>query len=264
MVVKVLALGVVGHAVATTSRSGMRVFLEEWILGDGQMPEPAVGDTLRGIGLWLTCRSSSPSAGADSMQMVEPGGAEWATDSVLDGEVVLRREDPEAAIVRVGEHLFVVQGEWKEFGDPAPHEDPVDLRVVPVGLPGVGERICLVGSFRVMAEHEFHKGYRFGSGMPDVRANWEVSAIHRERYARYSDRIIDVTPLERIDTWADLDEPVMYVLDLVPSDEPYAPPPVMARLHASLRDSMIPLRLRLYYMNQWFRRHWPWGRHFAG
>jgi hypothetical protein len=246
----------------------MRAYLEQWILHDGQLPEPAVGDTLRGIGLSMICTSAGPSSGVDSWQVAQaesPGG--FTTVIEVDGEVVKRRNDPEAAIVRVGEDLLVVQGEWKDFGDAPYGEDPIDMRVVPVGLPEVGGRVSLVGTVGVMAEHEFEPGYgryHIGTGMPDVRANWEVTAIHKERWESGKDRVVDVTPIEKIDAWADFDEPVIYALDLVSSSKPFVPPNRAARLLTPGRISLSHVRLRLHVWNHWFRRHWPWGRHFAG
>jgi hypothetical protein len=202
----------------------MRAYLENWILHDGQLPEPAVGDTIRGIGLWMTCRACGPSTGMDAWDPVpstEHGG--WTTDITLDGEVIVRQDDPEAGIVRVSERLFVVEGEFKEFGEGAEYEeDPVDLRLIPVGLPDVGLRTSLVGNLGIMPEHEFDEGYRFhdDAQRPDVRADWLVTAIHQEYREPRSDRVVDVNPVERIDAWADAALPLIYVLDLAPTLDP--------------------------------------------
>jgi hypothetical protein len=202
----------------------MRAYLENWILHDGQLPEPAVGDTIRGIGLWMTCRVCGPSTGMDAWEPVppkEPDG--WTTDIALDGEVLIRQGDPEAGIVRVRERLFVVEGEFREFGEGAENEeDPVDLRLIPVGLPDVGQRARLVGNLGIMPEHEFEEGYRFhgDTRRPDVRADWLVTAIHQEYREPRSDRVVDVNPVEHIDAWADAALPLIYVLDLAPTLDP--------------------------------------------
>src|SRR5215213_11471920 len=70
----------------------VRVYLEPWVVQDGQVPELRAGDTLRDVGVVAACWSRDRSDGVDSCEEVpggDPDGFSTA-QSVLDGVLIWR------------------------------------------------------------------------------------------------------------------------------------------------------------------------------
>ncbi len=149
----------------------MRVHLETWLIGDGQIPEFTTGDVLSGISLWFTAHERTASSGSDVVGPWDESGARITSE--LDGTVEWLRRDPDLALVRTGDVLMFLEGEWKQVGDRRDGEvEPSSLR-----LPPVGFRTRVTGSLSVAAEHLLEDVPPEVLARPDVSADWAVRQI---------------------------------------------------------------------------------------
>lgn len=101
----------------------MRVLLQTWLIGDGQIPDLATGDLLADVSLWFTAAERTASSGSDSIGAWHGPGSD--STAQIDGTVEWSRTDPELALVRAGGVRAFVEGPWKQVGDP--HEMDFEL-----------------------------------------------------------------------------------------------------------------------------------------
>jgi hypothetical protein len=197
----------------------MLVYLEPWVVQDGQVPELRPGDVLRGVGVAAACWSCGPSEGHDTCVArsgKDPDGFSTA-QAVLDG-VVVWRDETRAGVLSVEGTLFLIRGTVKLVAPPDYYERE------PVSLPPIGGRARLGGYLYVMPAHENDLYSGAVSQPPDVCRDWVVTQVLRERRAvdgRECGDVIGVDTLEVMDCWADEVAGGTYLLDL----SPQAPPP---------------------------------------
>jgi hypothetical protein len=204
----------------------MRVHLAEWLLGDGQLPEPEVGATLYGIAVLVTCESSSPSSGADEIVAAPEADEDPASSSreALDGTVAWRDDGGRAAVLRVSDRLVALETEHREYPDGWDPEisDWDDVVRTSIAVPTVGGRVRVVGRASVMAEDELHDGYLLTRPWNTaVQNTWDVIGITLVEYGPDGVGVVAAEPIERVESWTVWDRPVSFVLDLEPSATPY-------------------------------------------
>jgi hypothetical protein len=190
------------------------VYLEPWIVQDGQLPPLGVGDVLSEVGIWARSSSVEPSYGSDGLDELVPQSAtDFLSGYALDGVLSWKWPDREGGVLEVQGRSFVVQGRWVERGEG-------DYRQVPIRLPQVGERARVQGVLWLMAEHEHLDDRRAlpMGGVRSIRANWVLSALgvaHREKDSdnRTEARQV-IRPIERMNMWTDTEPHENYLLDL--------------------------------------------------
>ena len=189
----------------------MLVYLEPWIVQDGQVPELRSGDILRQAGVAAACWSSDHSMGVDGWEAVpgqDPDGFSTA-HVILDGAVVWRHESA-IAVLQVYDTRFVLKGRVQQVGV----EDFERL-----ALPSMDERARVHAALYVMPVHEYDSFGYPGTTPPDVTRDWRVNGIFIEARARQGSACGDVThvePLDRMRCWDDEALGGEYLLDLVP------------------------------------------------
>jgi hypothetical protein len=185
------------------------VYLEPWIVQDGQVPELRPGDILRRVGLAAACWTSDRSMGVDGWEVVpgkDPDGFTTA-HVVLDGAVVWRYQSA-VAVLGVHDTRFVLKGRVQQVG-------VEDFERLP--LPPIDERARVHASLYVMPVHEYDPFGYPGTTPPDVRRDWRVNGIFIEARARKGSACGDVThvvPLDRMRCWDDEALGGEYLLDL--------------------------------------------------
>ena len=189
----------------------MLVYLEPWIVQDGQVPELRPGDILRRVGVAAACWSSDPSMGVDGWEAVpgqDPDGFTTA-HVILDGAVVWRHESA-IAVLQVRDTRFVLKGRVEQVGV----EDFERL-----ALPPMDERARVHAALYVMPGGEYEPlGYP-GMAPPDVARDWSVNGVFVEARARKGmgcGDVMHVEPLDRMRCWDDEALGGEYLLDLVP------------------------------------------------
>jgi hypothetical protein len=204
----------------------MLVYLEPWIVQDGQVPELAAGDVLCEAGIGATCWTAEASSGTDVCAPApgrDPDGFDTA-HVILDGVIVWRsdtgteggwRDLSKAGVVRVDETLFLVRG----VPDLVARPDHYRRRVIE--LPPVGDRARLHGCLSVLAAHESCvDDDGAATGQPDLRGDLLVNAVHWELRAMRRGEcgdVVGVDTLDRMDCWRDESRGgAGYLLDLTP------------------------------------------------
>src|SRR4051794_1917061 len=153
----------------------MLVYLEPWIVQDGQVPELRPSDILRQVGVAAACWSSDRSMGVDGWQVVpgkDPDGFTTA-HVILDGAVVWRHGSA-LAVLQVHDTRFVLKGRVERVGV----EDSRRL-----ALPSIDERARVHATLYVMPGGEYEPlGYP-GMTPPDVERDWSVNELFIETRA---------------------------------------------------------------------------------
>lgn len=187
----------------------MRVYLEPWVVQDGQIPELQPGDVVRGVGIAAACWSCDRSDGFDLCEEVpgaDPDGVVTA-HSLLDGVLVWRVED-RVGVLRVHDLHFVVKGVVDEVA-----EETFERR--PLALPTVGHRVRVHAGLYVMPAHEADLRFEGDSPPPDVVRDWLVESVSIER--RGPGDVVSVETLDRMRAWDDEGWRGCYLLDLTPT-----------------------------------------------
>ncbi|MCW2801005.1 MAG: hypothetical protein JWQ70_2477, partial [Aeromicrobium sp.] len=204
----------------------MRVHLEEWLLGDGQLPDPEVGATLYGVAILVRCESSSLSSGVDEV-VAAPKPDEDPTSSsrvTLDGTVVWRDDGAIAAVIRVGDRLIALETEHRDYPSDWDPEvgDWDDVVRTTIDVPTAEERVRVVGNAAVMPEHELEDGYLLTDPWTtEIQDTWDVVGITLVEHGPFGVGVVASKPVDRAESWTHVDQPVSYVLDLEPSATAY-------------------------------------------
>ena len=162
----------------------MRVVLDEWIVGDGQLPEPLVGEVIARRMLTMSCdRLTLVGAGSavanDPQRMT--GVLTWSGSSVNGDAAVLDCGFP----LRVESRVNVQQGSPAK-GQRATRAGGRREWLVPVDLdvPAVGSSCSAWGEIRIAAAHEMGDDM-LEDGFPDIRRNWRILRVESGGAGRY-------------------------------------------------------------------------------
>lgn len=156
----------------------MRVVLSEWVVGDGQVRQPVVGEVIPQRMLILF---ASKLASIDPGLVPDPDDGE-GDDQRLIGVVTWRgaSADGDAAVLDCGFPVRVESAYTTQNHRPAPGQRgsrglrwrewlvPVDLDVPPVGT-----RCAVWGELRMAADHEM-EGADIAADHPRVRRDWLI------------------------------------------------------------------------------------------
>jgi hypothetical protein len=189
----------------------MLIYLEPWIVQDGQVPELQPSDILRRVGVAAACWSSDRSIGVDGWEAVpgkDPDGFSTA-HVILDGSVVWRYKSA-LAVLQVHDTRFVLKGRVEQVGV----EDFERL-----ALPPMDERARVHASLYVMPGGEYELSGYPGMTPPDVARDWRVNGIFIEGRATEGSDCGDVTHVEPLERMRCCDDEALggeYLLDLVP------------------------------------------------
>jgi hypothetical protein len=187
----------------------VRVYLEPWIVQDGQVPELRAGEVLEDVGIAAACWSCGRSHGSDLCEEVpaeDPDGSSTA-HSMLDGALIWREGD-RAGVLRVHDMHLVVKGIVEQVS-------PETFRRRPLDLPPVGRRMRVHAGLYVMPAHEAELDSDGESSPPDVLRDWLVRAVHFERRGPRC----EVMSIETLDRMRALDDEALggeYLLALSP------------------------------------------------
>lgn len=162
----------------------VRVVLEEWIVGDGQLPEPLVGGVIARRMLIMSCdRLTAVAAGSAVVNESPPftGVVTWRGSSVNGDVVVLDCGFP----MRVESRVNVQKGRPAK-GQRATRVPGLREWLVPVVLdvPAVGSSCSAWGEIRIAAAHEMGDGM-LEDGFPDIRRTWRVVRVESGEAGRY-------------------------------------------------------------------------------
>jgi hypothetical protein len=186
----------------------MRVYLEPWVVQDGQITELRAGDVLREVGVAAACSSCLRSEGFDLCEDVQdddPDGDSTA-HALLDGLLIWRRAD-HVGVLRVDDMHFVIKGII----------EPVALETFkrrPLDLPPVGQRMRVHAVLYVMPAHEADLESTGDAPPPNVLRDWLVQSVMIER--RCGGHVASVEALDRMQAWEDEGCGGEYLLDLSP------------------------------------------------
>jgi hypothetical protein len=187
----------------------MRVYLEPWVVQDGQIPELRAGEVMREVGIAAACWTGDRSEGFDLCEEVpgeDPDGIATA-HAVLDGVLTWRGAD-RVGVLRVGDVQFVVKGVVEQVAVETFERRPLEL-------PAVGERMRVHAALYVMPAHEADLDWNDGAASPDVQRDWLVQSVVFERRGRGN--VVSVETLDRMQAWEDEGSGGEYQLDLSPA-----------------------------------------------
>jgi len=186
----------------------MRVYLEPWVVQDGQVREVRAGEVLRDVGIAAACWSCDGSTGSDLLEELpgeDPDGCATA-HSLLDGVLVWRGH--QVGVLRVHDMHFVVKGIVEQVA-------PETSRRRPLELPAAGQRMRVHAGLYVMPAHEVDLDPDGDSSPPGGVRQWLVHAVQLERHAR--GRVVSVETLDRMQAWEDEARGGEYLLELSPT-----------------------------------------------
>jgi hypothetical protein len=187
----------------------VRVYLEPWVVQDGQVPELRAGEILRDVGVAAACWSCDRSHGFDLCEEApgeDPDGSSTA-HSLLDGTLIWRDGD-RVGVLRVQDMHVVVKGIVEQVA-----LETFQRRVL--DLPAVGQRMRVHAGLYVMPAHEVDLDPDGESSPPGVVRDWLVHAVQFERRGRRCE-VVSVETLDRMQVWDDEDSGGEYLLELSP------------------------------------------------
>lgn len=193
----------------------MWVYLDSWMVQDGEIPELSVGDTLRGVALRAACLSLQE-AGADVregiVQRPDPDPSNARTSYHLTGTVESCGRN-EVLLAVAGLHYLAEPADVRAVPGTSPGESMLERYSPDFVVPPVGARAAAVCTWEVLAEYE--------TGSQELRADWRVHGLaieHRDATAveLREARILRVDTVDRLHRWADerVGERIIYLLDL--------------------------------------------------
>lgn len=201
----------------------MWVYVENWLVQDGEIPELRVGDTLRDAALRAACLSLR-----EAGEGVREGVVERPQTNTSSGRVSYQVTGtaealprPDQVVLRVGERRLLAEpGTVRRVPGASPSDWGLERYSPDFVVPPVGGRVTAVCTWEVLAAYEI--------GPWQLRADWRVRGLRIERRAKTPVEleraaIVRVDTVDRLSCWGDehAEDRITYILDLdpVPSAE---------------------------------------------
>ena len=207
----------------------IRVYLPNWIVQDGQLPELGPGDLVElGLTLWCWERTSTPESAGEGMTLLEepdPQGHIGALHEVTGR--VRWTSLPQAWVLATGDVLLAVNDEVVKHASDGP-VFRVGWRPPPTvpTPPPVGSVVTARGTVAVAADYEWDIA-EAPHPAPDGRRPWTVQKVilQQSRSRRWwparsgaSPVVISEREVARMDRWGDEPRGIFasYLVDLEP------------------------------------------------
>jgi hypothetical protein len=194
------------------------VYLENWRVQDGEIPELHVGGKLHGAGLRAAClslREATVDAPEGLHELREPDPSSGRIAYQVTGIAELCRE-PNEVLMTVGPlHLLAEPAAVRQVPGTAPSDCVLERYSPDFKIPPVGARVTAACTWEVLAKYEVE--------FPALLADWRVRGLRIERrptapLERQKAQILHVDTVDHLERWADEgpNNRVTYLLDLDP------------------------------------------------
>lgn len=204
----------------------MWVYLDSWLVQDGEVPELRLGDTFRQAAVraaCLTLHGADADAPDGHVELPQPAASSGRVTYSVTGTALACRE-PGEVLLRVGSlHLLAEPADVREVPGTKPRECMLERYSPEFAIPSVGDRVTATCTYEVLAGHEI--------AIHELRADWRVRGLRIERRATTpvelrKAKILRVDTVDRLERWADErgEDRIAYLLDLEPTGYRGGPP----------------------------------------